>query len=331
MAPSAAEGTSQGRGATASRPWGRLGAFFHKYWYAYAMVTPVVVVVGVIVLIPLIQNVYFSFTDINESTIANPVLDRPARYHSVGLDNYANVLSGSSAFGSFYDILIRTLLWTFGSVVFHYLFGLGLAVLLNRRVKGRGLYRVLLILPWAVPAYISAFAWLYLFNGDYGLINAGLRGLGVQDPPTWLGQSNLALFAVILVNIWLGVPFTMVALLGGMQSIPADLYEAAEIDGATPWQRFVNVTLPGLRSVSATVILLGVIWTFNVFSVIYLITGTNNPNTRILITYAFERFFSGASRDYAIAATYGVLILSMLLVFTSIYLRVLRRQGEEAW
>jgi arabinogalactan oligomer/maltooligosaccharide transport system permease protein len=153
----------------------------------------------------------------------------------------------------------------------------------------------------------------------------------VQDQPTWLGQSNLALFAVILVNIWLGVPFTMVALLGGMQSIPADLYEAAEIDGATPWQRFVNVTLPGLRSVSATVILLGVIWTFNVFSVIYLITGTNNPNTRILITYAFERFFSGASRDYAIAATYGVLILSMLLVFTSIYLRVLRRQGEEAW
>ena len=331
MVTSTAEGTSQGRGATAPRLWGGLGAFLHRHWYAYAMVIPVVVVVGVIVLIPLLQNIYFSFTNINDSTIANPVLDRPARYEVVGLDNYGNVLSGDPSYGDFYDILVRTLLWTFGSVVFHYLFGLVLAVMLNRTLKGRGLYRVLLILPWAVPAFVSAFAWRYLFNADYGLFNAGLRGIGVADPPTWLGQSNLAMFAVIVVNIWLGVPFTMVALLGGLQSIPNELYEAAEIDGATPWQRFANVTLPGLRSVSATVILLGVIWTFNVFSVIFLITGTNNPNTRILITYAFERFFSGSTRDYAIAATYGVLTLSMLLVFTTIYLRVLRRQGEEAW
>ncbi|MDQ3579716.1 MAG: sugar ABC transporter permease, partial [Actinomycetota bacterium] len=220
MTTSTAETTSQGRGAKAPRPWGRVGAFLHRHWYAYAMVAPVVVVVGVIVLIPLAQNVYFSFTNINEATIANPVLDRPARYEVVGVDNYANVLSGDPSYGSFWDILARTLLWTFGSVVFHYVLGLTLAVMLNRPVKGRGLYRVLLILPWAVPAYISAFAWLYLFNAEYGLFNAVLRGVGVADPPTWLGQSNLALFAVIVVNIWLGVPFTMVALLGGLQSIP---------------------------------------------------------------------------------------------------------------
>jgi arabinogalactan oligomer/maltooligosaccharide transport system permease protein len=143
----------------------------------------------------------------------------------------------------------------------------------------------------------------------------------------WLGQSDWALFAVIVVNVWLGVPFMMVALLGGLQSIPGDLYEAAEMDGATPWQRFRNVTLPGLRSVSSTVILLGIIWTFNMFPVIYLIAGPN-PNTRILVTYAFERFFSGASRDYAVASTYGVLILSVLLVFATVYRRALRKQGE---
>lgn len=297
-----------------------------RYWYAYAMVLPVVVVVAVLVLYPLAQGVYFSFTNINESNIANPVLDRPATFDVVGLSNYRKVLSGDTSYGAFWATLVRTLVWTFSCVVLHYGFGLGLALLLNRQVRLRSLYRVLLILPWAVPAFISAFAWKYLFNADFGLINWLLESVGIAGP-VWLGQSDLALVAVIIVNVWLGVPFMMVALLGGLQAIPNDLYEAAEMDGASPWQRFVNVTLPGLRSVSATVVLLGIIWTFNMFPVIFLITG-NNPNTRILITYAFERFFSGASRDYAIASTYGVLILSVLLVFAAAYRRVLRSQGE---
>ena len=300
--------------------------FLERHWYAYAMVLPVVVVIAVLVLYPLAQGVFFTFTNINEANIANPVLDRPATYDGVGFKNYLNVLSGDSSYGAFWGTLVRTLIWTFGCVFFHYTIGLGLALLLNREVKGRTLYRVLLILPWAVPAFISAFAWKYMFNAQYGIINQLLRSVGLPDP-VWLGQSDWALFAVIVVNVWLGVPFMMVALLGGLQSIPGDLYEAAEMDGATPWQRFRNVTLPGLRSVSSTVILLGIIWTFNMFPVIYLIAGPN-PNTRILVTYAFERFFSGASRDYAIASTYGVLILSVLLVFATVYRRALRKQGE---
>ncbi|WP_374213139.1 carbohydrate ABC transporter permease [Crossiella sp. SN42] len=301
--------------------------FFARHWYAYAMVLPVVVVIGVLVLLPLVQGVYYSFTNINEATIANPILDRPATYEWVGLTNYLNVLSGDPSYGNFWAVLVRTLVWTFASVFFHYVIGLGLAVLLNRRIAGRGLYRVLLILPWAVPAFISAFAWKYMFNAQYGIINQLLGSIGLPQP-VWLGQSDLALVAVIIVNIWLGVPFMMVALLGGLQSIPGELYEAAEIDGASAWQRFRNITLPGLRSVSSTVVLLGTIWTFNMFAVIYLVTGGINPNTRILVIYAFERFFSGASRDYAIASTYGVLILSLLLVFASGYRRALRKQGE---
>ncbi|GAA0540192.1 sugar ABC transporter permease [Saccharopolyspora thermophila] len=300
--------------------------FLTRHWFAYAMVLPVVVVLAVLVVVPLAQGLYFTFTDINDTTIANPVLDRPARYEFVGLANYLNVLSGDPAYGSFWSTLARTLVWTFACVFFHYVIGLGLAMLLNRPVRGRGLYRVLLILPWAVPVFISAFAWRYLFNSEYGLINWVLELVGLP-PQVWLGQSDLALVSVIVVNIWLGVPFMMVALLGGLQAIPSDLYEAAEMDGATPWQRFVHVTLPGLRAVSGTVVLLGVIWTFNMFPVIYLVT-ENNPHTRILVTYAFERFFSGATRDYAIASTYGVLILSVLLVFAAIYRRAMRRQGE---
>ncbi|MBW4718857.1 carbohydrate ABC transporter permease [Saccharothrix obliqua] len=290
------------------------------------MVLPVVLVTGVLVLIPLAQGVFFTFTDINEGNIANPVLDRPATFSGVGLVNYLHVLSGDPAYGSFWSTLARTLVWTFGCVLAHFTIGLGLAVLLNRRVRGRAVYRALLILPWAVPSFISAFAWKYMFNAQYGVINQALRVVGLPDP-VWLGQSDWALVAVMLVNVWLGVPFMMVALLGGLQAIPADLYEAAEVDGASPWQRFRDITLPGLRAVSGTVVLLGVIWTFNMFAVIYLVTGAN-PNTRILVTYAFERFFSGASRDYAIASTYGVLILSVLLVFVAGYRRALR--GQEA-
>ncbi|MDI2031026.1 sugar ABC transporter permease [Saccharopolyspora sp. TS4A08] len=297
-----------------------------RYWFGYAMVLPVVAVLALLVVLPLLQGLYFGFTDINDTTIANPVLDREARYSFVGWDNYLNVLSGSAAFGSFWSTLVRTVIWTFACVVCHYGIGLGLAMLLNRRMRGRGLYRVLLILPWAVPVFISAFAWRYLLNAEYGLVNWALEALGLPGQ-VWLGQSDLALVSVIVVNVWLGVPFMMVALLGGLQAIPSDLYEAAEMDGATPWQRFVHVTLPGLRPVSSSVVLLGVIWTFNMFPVIYLITG-NNPHTRILVTYAFERFFSGATRDYAIASTYGVLILSVLLVFAAIYRRAMARQGE---
>ncbi|RDI20843.1 carbohydrate ABC transporter permease [Lentzea flaviverrucosa] len=300
--------------------------FLDRYWYAYAMVLPVVVVIAVLVLYPLAQGVFFTFTNINEGNIANPILDRPATYDVVGFKNYLNVLSGGESFGAFWGTLVRTLIWTFSCVFLHYTVGLGLAMLLNRQVRGRALYRVLLILPWAVPGFISAFAWKYMFNAQYGIINQLLRSVGLPDP-VWLGQSDWALVSVIIVNVWLGVPFMMVALLGGLQSIPGDLYEAAEIDGATSWQRFRHVTLPGLRSVSSTVVLLGVIWTFNMFAVIYLIAGPN-PNARILVTYAFERFFSGASRDYAIASTYGVLILSVLLVFATIYRRALRKQGE---
>lgn len=300
--------------------------FLDRYWYAYAMVLPVVVVIAVLVLYPLAQGVFFTFTNINEGNIANPILDRPATYDVVGFKNYLNVLSGGESFGAFWGTLVRTLIWTFSCVFFHYTIGLGLALLLNRQVKGRTLYRVLLILPWAVPAFISAFAWKYMFNAQYGIINQLLRSVGLPDP-VWLGQSDWALVSVIIVNVWLGTPFMMVALLGGLQSIPGDLYEAAEVDGATAWQRFRHITLPGLRSVSSTVVLLGIIWTFNMFPVIYLIAGPN-PNTRILVTYAFERFFSGASRDYAIASTYGVLILSVLLVFAAVYRRALRNQGE---
>ena len=315
---------------------GRLRRGFDKHWPAYAMIIPTVVVLAALVLFPLVQGVYQSFTDLNEanqkSEICTKVLGgaetckpNPNQAEFVGFDNYVNVLTGEV--GHFWLQFVNTLVWTLACVTFHYGIGLGLAVMLNRRMKGRSLYRVLLIVPWAVPAFISAFAWRFLFDQRFGLINASLKAIGL-DPVAWFDHRWTSLFTAIVTNIWLGVPFMMVAMLGGLQSIPSDLYEAAEMDGTTPWQRFRHVTLPGLRPVSSTVILLGTIWTFNMFPIIFFVTrGQPAGQTEILVTGAFRAAFEGI-RNYSLAATYGVLILSMLVVFASVYKRILKSQGE---
>jgi arabinogalactan oligomer/maltooligosaccharide transport system permease protein len=289
-----------------------------------------------LVFYPLGRGIYLSFTNTTEanqnaqmcvkSITGGEVCEpNPDAAHFIGLENYTRVLSGE--LGEFWHQLLITVIWTVSCVVFHYGIGLGLAVLLNRPMKLRGLYRVLLVLPWAVPSFVSAFTWRYMFNEKFGLINGLLAKLGI-DPVAWFENTWTSLLTAVIANIWLGVPFMMVALLGGLQTIPAELHEAATIDGASAWQRFTNVTLPGLRSVSMTVILLGTIWTFNMFAVIYLITaGQPAGSTEILVTGAYRAAFQGV-RNYSLAATYGVLILSILLVFSVFYRRALRKQGE---
>ncbi len=314
----------------------RLREIFDRNWYAWEIVLPTVVVLGVLVLFPLVQGVYQSFTNLNESNKASVICtktlgggetckDNPRKSTFVGVQNYVDVLSGKK--GSFWLQFTNTIVWTVACVFFHYTIGLGLAILLNRNFKGRSFYRVLLIVPWAVPAFVSAFAWKFLFNPKFGIINSTLESLGLSGVE-WFNHRWTAMFAAIVTNVWLGVPFMMVAMLGGLQSISNDLYEAAAIDGASPWQRFWNITLPGLRPVSATVILLGTIWTFNMFPIIYFVTGGQPAGqTEILVTGAFRAFNEGI-RNYSLAATYGVLILSMLVVYSAIYRRALRSQGE---
>lgn len=315
---------------------GRLRRSYDRHWYAWAMVLPTVIVLAVLVLLPLVQGVYQSFTNLNEGnkqeTICTKTLGggedckpNPKRAEFVGVKNYVDIITGQR--GRFWLQFTNTIVWTVSCVFFHYTIGLSLAVLLHRRFKGRSLYRVLLIVPWAVPSFVSAFAWKFMFNQKFGLINSVLESVGLEAVE-WFNHRWTALFACIVTNVWLGVPFMMVALLGGLQSINEDLYEAAALDGATPWQRFRNVTLPGLRPVSQTVILLGTVWTFNMFPIIFFVSGGEPAGqSEILVTGAFRAAFEGL-RNYSLAATYGVLILSLLMVYAAIYRRALRSQGE---
>ncbi|MFF9788862.1 carbohydrate ABC transporter permease [Streptomyces nigrescens] len=290
------------------------------------MVAPVVLVIGVIIGYPLMRGVFLSLTDANEANVERNigVNHLPATYKFTGLDNYRAVLSD----GVFWDRLGWTVLWTVGCVSLTFLTGLALANMLNRTLRGRTFYRLALILPWAIPAFISVFTWRMLYNEKNGILNKLLAGGGIDAVP-WLNDPTWAKLSVIAVNVWLGVPFMLVALLGGLQSIPGELYEAAEMDGASAWQRFRHITVPGLRSVSSTVILLSTIWTFNMFPVIFLLTrGGPGDATEILVTYAYRLSFIDSPRNFSESAAWGVLILVLLSVVAVVYRRALRKQGE---
>jgi arabinogalactan oligomer/maltooligosaccharide transport system permease protein len=282
------------------------------------------------VLYPLVRGLYLTLTDANSLNSARTIgvnhID--ATYKFIGLDNYADILWGPTSYDRFWSHFIWTIVWTALCVALHYVIGLGLALLLNQKLRGRTFYRLMLILPWAVPTFVTVFSWRIMLS-DSGLINSVLGSLHLPQPQ-WLEDAFFQRTAAILVNTWCGVPFMMVSLLGGLQSIDPVLYEAAEMDGASPWQRFRHVTLPGLRSVSSTVVLLGVIWTFNQFAVIFLLFGNTAPDAQILVTWAYYLGFGQQPRDFAQSAAYGVLLLSILTVFTSFYYRWLNRNEQLA-
>ncbi|MCK1814091.1 sugar ABC transporter permease [Streptomyces carpaticus] len=297
-----------------------------NYWYAWAMIAPVVVVITGIIGWPLVRGIFLSLTNANEANVERQigVNKMEATYEFVGLENYADILTDSK----FWDRLGWTMVWTVSCVAITFLIGLALANMLNRTFRGRTLYRMALILPWAIPAFVSVFAWRMIFNERNGILNNLLEGQGIAGIH-WLSDPTWAKAAVIAVNVWLGVPFMLIAMLGALQSIPAEHYEAAEMDGAGPWQRFWNITLPGVRSVSMTVVLLSTIWTFNMFPVIFLLTrGGPAGSTDILVTEAFRLAFIRSPRDFANSAAWGVLILLLLVLFAISYRRALRKQGE---
>ena len=283
----------------------------------YAYVGPAVLATGVLVFVPFAVGVGLSFAGGDGQFL--------------GLANYAEVvrtaLDPNSA-THFARTLAMTVAWTLINVLLHVSIGLALAIVLNQpKLRGRALYRLLLIVPWAVPSYITALTWKWLFNTQYGPINAMLALCGAQKVD-WLGDSLLTNFAANLAtNVWLGFPFMMVVSLGALQSIPADLYEAADIDGATGWQKFRHVTWPLLRPALFPAIIMGIIWTFNSFNVIYLVSGGGpDHKTDILITEAYYAF--SVLRRHGLAAAYSVLIFALLLLYTLVTQR--RSKATEA-
>jgi len=243
--------------------------------------------------------------------------------HYVGLANYANILTARGGdllgHGSFYVVLGVTVLWTVVNVASHVGIGIVLALALSRPfLRMKALYRVLLILPWAVPSYVTALAWRGMFHRQLGAVNAILDIFGVE-PVSWFASFSTAFAANVATNVWLGFPFMMVVTLGALTSIPKDLYEAAEVDGASPWEQFRLITLPMLGPALLPAVAMGAVWTFNMFNVVFLVSaGEPDGTTEILVSEAYRWAFTrGHQTGYA--AAYAVLIFFILLL-TSRYI-----------
>ncbi len=236
------------------------------------------------------------------------------------IKNYANVFRLPVLKQvEFFPIFFRTILWTFVNVFFHVLGGLGLALLLNRPMRLRGFYRALLILPWAIPQVIVVLAWRGEFHFEFGYFNIILTSLGI-DPINWKTDPFWNFVSMVMVNVWLGIPFMMVILLGGLQSISSEYYEAAEIDGASSWQQFKNITMPLLRPVMTPAIILGTIWTFNNFNVPFFINQNELETSDILVTALFRAAFQ--YNRYGFSAAFAFVIFVILLLYSIFYIRV---------
>lgn len=269
---------------------------------AYIFLLPAMLVMGLVVFYPFVYNVVISFSNMNLTHFYN--------WKLTGLSNYLLVLKERS----FWYYFGKTILWTVLNLIFHVGIGVFLALVLNKDIRGKSFFRTILILPWAVPQYITALTWRGMFNAEYGAVNLWLEHLaGIHLP--WLSTEWGAFSACLITNIWLGFPFMMVIALGGLQSIPDELYEAADIDGASAWQKFRNITAPLLKPVMVPAIILGVIWTFNNFNVVWLVSNGGEPSetSHILVSWVYKAAFYYYRMGYA--AAFSMIIFAILFVF----------------
>jgi multiple sugar transport system permease protein len=288
-------------------------------WAALAFLLPALAYVVVFFGYPLVNNVSMSIRDFTIRSFYT------GEAPFVGLANYSAVL-GNPLFGT---AVVNTVVFTVTSLVFQFGIGLALAVFFNGRFPGSGLLRALLLLPWLLPLVVSGAVWRWMFDQDHGVLNAALRALHLIDGPVpWLTSTSWALPAVILTNIWIGVPFNLVILHGGLRAIPSVLHEAAALDGTTAWQRFRHITWPLLRPVTGVVLMLGLVYTIKVFDVIMVVTGGGPANaTQTLTTWSYSLSFNSFS--FGQGAAVGNILILVATVFGLIYLRSARATLSE--
>ncbi|MCL1871074.1 MAG: sugar ABC transporter permease [Promicromonosporaceae bacterium] len=287
-------------------------------WAGLGFLAPLLVYLAIFYAYPLYENVSMSLHRFTRATFVTGLAP------FVGLDVYREVISSPL----FWSTVRQTALFVVVSLVFQYAIGLGLAVFFQRHFPISGVLRGLFLVPWLLPIIVSATTWQWMMDADSGILNRFLGLFGV-DPIWWLNAQH-SLMSVTIANIWLGIPFNLVILYSGLQNIPADLYEAASLDGAGAWRQFWSLTFPLLRPVSAITLLLGFVYTLKVVDIIWIMTlGTGSSQT--LATWAYGMAFGkGASSiiRYSQASVLGTILLVIALVMGFVYLAAQRRQED---
>ena len=287
----------------------------------YLYILPALLLVALIVLYPLASNI------VNSLQTDDRMMLGDAKPAFVGFQNFARAWQE----GQLQRSTINSFLFTSTSVAIAFLMGLLLSSLLNRARKLRVLYRVLIMLPWIVSPLVAAFAWRALFDDAFGFINYALLQLGIiQDNVIWLGSFSTAFAALIVANVWRIFPFVTIMLLAGLQSVPREIEEAAEIDGAGPFVKYFRIILPQMRNIILIIVLLQFIWNFNEFTVIQILTQGGPADSTIVLPVlihklGFKYFRTGT------ASALSLLLSIILLIFSLLYLRVLRgKRGSAA-
>lgn len=282
-----------------------------------AMIMPALILMLLLLIYPLIQGISYSFTSYR--------FNRPNATAFIGFSNYVDIITSDH---KFYSTLGFTFLNALGAVLISYAAGFAIALLLNKKLHGRGLFRAVILLPWVISSSVTATNWQWMLNDRHGIVNVFLEKIGaVEDPVLFLANPTLAKFTVIIVGAWKCLPFMTVVILAGLQSISPDLYEAASIDGAGFWRSLKNITLPGIRGVTTMCTTLQFIWNFNNFENIYLLTsGGPNESTFTLPIYIY--FTAFARNKIAYASAMAVLVMVIMMVFALIRFR-LQRNAEE--
>ncbi|MEM2636715.1 MAG: sugar ABC transporter permease [Candidatus Korarchaeota archaeon] len=298
----------------------------------YLMISPVVIIVLIEVIFPLLITADTSLRHYTASAESyNPyTYEYP---YFIGFDNYIAAIS----MPSFWRVLFNTFAWTFICVGLHTLFGILFALLLNKDFYGKTFFRTMVIIPWAVPSYVTTYIWrVFILQdsslGNPGLISMILTSLGLPEI-RWLSSDvvlglPMIMWSAIIVNTWLGIPFMAITILAGLQSIPQDLYEAADIEGANRWQKFRHITLPLVWPSMIVAVLLGIIWTFNMFNVIYIMAlNTEIPVEQYSILAVWVYNLAFYQQDKGMAAAVAWIIFLILLFMSFIYKKIATRYG----
>lgn len=283
---------------------------------AYLLLLPLLLVVIGLLGYPLLYAISLAFQ--------KKAVGLPGEF--IGLANFERLIFNDPIF---LKLVRNTAIYAGASVILKIIMGLGMALILNEPIKGRNLFRGLLMIPWVLPQAVVALNWKWILNST-GVMNYVLVNLGLLDRYIpWLSNTNTAMLSLVLVNLWANFPFFGINFLAAMQTIPKDLYEAAEVDGASAWQRFIHVTLPGLRQMMLVLGILSTIWTWNMFTHVWLLTGGGPAdNTHLFATYAYQVGLTGQGLGYAAAVS--IVFMPVLAIAVGILSPILLRSREEA-
>ncbi|RRD51668.1 sugar ABC transporter permease [Buchananella hordeovulneris] len=300
------------------RTQARAAGMRHTRRLGLALAAPALLYILVFLVAPLVYNLWISVSDANGANLIT------GDFSPQGFDNYAAVTKD----GSFWKALLLSAIFTVACLVFQFVIGYALALFFRRPFPGNGVIRALLLVGWILPPVVTGTIFRWMFDADYGVINYALTGLGLVDKPVqWLTGPVSAMVAVVVANLWVGIPFNMLLLLAGLHTIDDTLYEAAQVDGAGKWRCFTSITSPLMLPVIVSVLLLGVINTYKVFDLIFVMTkGGPVDATTTLPVYTYNQTFTTFEFGYGAATSSLTLLLPLALSW--FYVRSLRQEDQ---